>query len=230
MEEFELKWVIFHNGPQWGNLFGRENSLTCKTYSAVPITCTVAPPCFKILVKITRVVMLYYCHTPQKAYTKTYCCLLMHICIGFGVRHSRGKYLKECTPFSGESLVKCIIMKMDLQHSTHAGLPTNNHPNSSSDTRLWQPRDPAYTKKKKKGTKMAPLGLELWHRNGSPKGPVLQTVKRCPKGAVLVPLIFLSVQPKVFQVSSIQNSSLKYPAHRHLQAHSTKWVNMRHKP
>ena len=29
------------------------------------------------------------------------------------------------------------------------------------------------------------------HNKVSPKGPVLQTVKRCPKGAILVPFIFL---------------------------------------
>ncbi len=30
-------------------------------------------------------------------------------------------------------------------------------------------------------------------QNGAPKGTVLQTIKRCPWGTVLVPLIFLSV-------------------------------------
>ena len=32
-----------------------------------------------------------------------------------------------------------------------------------------------------------------WYQHGAPKGPVLWTVKWCPKGAILVPLIFLSV-------------------------------------
>ena len=32
-----------------------------------------------------------------------------------------------------------------------------------------------------------------WHQNSAQKGPFLRTAKRCPKGSVLVLLIFLSV-------------------------------------
>ncbi len=32
-----------------------------------------------------------------------------------------------------------------------------------------------------------------WHQNSAPKGTILRTTKRCPKGTTLVPLIFLSV-------------------------------------
>ena len=32
-----------------------------------------------------------------------------------------------------------------------------------------------------------------WHQDGASKGTVLQTIKRHPKGAVLVPIIFFSV-------------------------------------
>ena len=41
--------------------------------------------------------------------------------------------------------------------------------------------------------KQCPFGK--WHQNGAPKGPDLQTAKRCPKGAALVPLAVLNVLP-----------------------------------
>ena len=37
--------------------------------------------------------------------------------------------------------------------------------------------------------KQCPFGK--WHQNGAPKGTVLQTIKQCLKGTILVPLIFL---------------------------------------
>ena len=39
--------------------------------------------------------------------------------------------------------------------------------------------------------KQCPLGK--WHQNGALKGTVLRTIKPCPRGTILVPLIFLSV-------------------------------------
>ncbi len=56
MEEFELKWLIFYNRPQW--------RVTCKTYRGAPITCTVAPPCVKILVRISTAVLCIWCTHP----------------------------------------------------------------------------------------------------------------------------------------------------------------------
>ncbi len=53
--------------------------------------------------------------------------------------------------------------------------------------------------------KQCPFGK--WHQNGVPKGPILQTVKRCPKGAVSVPLIFLSVAC-IFMISAGRTSCL----------------------
>ena len=44
------------------------------------------------------------------------------------------------------------------------------------------------------------LPLRKWHQNGAPKGPVLRTAKRLPKGAVLVPLIFLSVLDDLYSL------------------------------
>ncbi len=58
-----------------------------------------------------------------------------------------------------------------------------------------------YTQRKK-GTKTVPLGHHFgkrclfWtkrHQNSAPKGTILRTTKRCRKGTILVPLIFLSV-------------------------------------
>ena len=39
--------------------------------------------------------------------------------------------------------------------------------------------------------KQCPFGK--WRQNGAPKGTILRTIKRCPKGTVLVRLIILSV-------------------------------------
>ena len=36
--------------------------------------------------------------------------------------------------------------------------------------------------------------FEKWHQNSAPKGTILRTTKRYPKGTILVPLIFLSVR------------------------------------
>ena len=38
--------------------------------------------------------------------------------------------------------------------------------------------------------KQCPFGK--WHQNGAQKGTILRTINWCPKGTVLVPLIFLS--------------------------------------
>ena len=46
------------------------------------------------------------------------------------------------------------------------------------------------------GTKQCPFGK--WHQNGASKGTILRTIKWCPKGTVLVPLIFLSAGKLLF--------------------------------
>ncbi len=62
----------------------------------------------------------------------------------------------------------------------------------------WSPR---YSLKKIRELKRLPWGTIL--ENGAPKGPVLRTVKRCPKGAVLVPLIFLSARTQKYPLTAL---------------------------
>ena len=61
----------------------------------------------------------------------------------------------------------------------------------------------------KKGTETAPLGSRFGKRELSLKGLILRVAKQFPKGAVLVPLIFLSDGSTQMLIGSAQRRSHK---------------------